>query len=207
MKQLTTHDLNRANIPERFWTAAFGEIPETAPYRPVVGKYLKELPRFVEEGVGLFLWNPLNGTGKTSIACTIGMRALRLGYSVYFIRTETLKEANVEGLMFDEARTIMDRVREVDIAILDDFGKEYKKSGSGYTETMIEDLFREKSQRKKVLIPTSNLEPGQIKELFSVDLAEVMKESMLTLRIVGEDEGGVNWRERKKNEIRKLLEA
>lgn len=207
LRALTAVDLLRAGIPERYWKASFKDVLErapNAPYIPFVRNYLKGLDGFVKDGAGLYLWSEKNGTGKTGLACVMGKRALMMGFSVLFIRSQALKDATVEGSMFSENETLAFRARTVDLTIVDDFGKEYK-TNSGYAETVIEDFVRERVQRGKAILMTSNLHPDDVSSTFSVDLKEVMKEAMVPVKIVGPEAGGINWRDLKKEELKAAL--
>src|SRR4051812_20417309 len=104
--------MERANLPSSYWEdIAFKNIPASAPYRDQVGKYLKNLPEFLDKGIGLYLWSNENGTGKTTLAALALRRALLLGNAVYFIRSQALKEAAIENLQFDLHYSVMARAR------------------------------------------------------------------------------------------------
>lgn len=203
-RDLTTRDLERANIPRRYWDAKLAAIPESAPYRADVAHYIGNLVPLVELGIGLYLWSEQNGTGKTAIACIILKEAMKNRLSAYYIRSQALKDAVLSDLMFDEANTVRDRVRAVEVLVIDDFAKEYK-GATGYAETLIEDVIRDRVQQKRVTILTSNLAPDKIKVFFSEDLSDVLREAAATLRIVGGDEGGKTWREEGKAEVKRMM--
>lgn len=202
MRTLTADDLHRANVPERYWTASFKQVPPSAPYRATFAKYVRNLDEHLAAGEGLYLWSALNGTGKTALAAIALRHALGLGHTGYFIRSQAAKEAMQvpERKMFDEVTTVDERMRAVTLLVLDDFAKEHR-TASGFAEAALEDLIRERVQRKKTTIITANVGPHKLAPkvpgevgLFTVDLAEVLKESVAPIEIVGEAEGGVNWR-------------
>lgn len=201
---LTNLDLERAGIPERYWGVRLGNIPDTAAHKVEVTNYLAKLDELVPKGIGLFLWSKENSTGKTAIACMAGIKGMMLGYSVLFITAEDLKEAMLNDERFDEHSSVVQRAKNVDLMILDDLGKEYKGS-SGFSETRFENLLRYRIQRNRATVVTSNLRPNQIGSIYAVDLAEVMKEALYGVEVVGEDRGGKNWRNEKALEIRRIL--
>lgn len=193
-EKLTNADLVRANIPERYWDVRFDAIPDTAPYKGQVARYLRDVEDNVENGRGLFVTHPKNGTGKTGIACLIGKRALLQGFTVYYTMSEAYKKAVVKNQMFDEYELVEDRARSVDLLILDDFGKEFK-GDSGWIESELENLFRERAQAKKTTIATGNNTPSQIVAQFGKDLSSVLKESAYVLVVPGAEDGGRDWRD------------
>lgn len=199
MKQLTIGDLKRANVPQRFWLVQYCKIPDTAPYKPKVYKYLKELESFFDSGVGLFLWSNENSTGKTSIAVTILKMALRLGKTAYFEESGRLKNALIHKDEFEDNVLIENRIRNVDLLVLDDVGKEYRTE-SGFAENVLESVLRDRSQKMKLTILTSNLQPNKMETLYSADLAALLKETMIPLNIAGYD-----WRKAKAEELNKML--
>lgn len=195
--KLTTADLLRANIPRRYWEVSFDKVPETAPYRGAVQKYLTNLGQHLERGEGLFLTHPTNGTGKTALAALVAKRALRLGYRAYYTMSEVYKTAVVQNQMFDEAQTVYDRARDVELLVLDDFGKEHK-GASGWIESELENLIRERVQQRKTTVLTANILPQAISTHFTEDLASLLREGCYILLIPGEDSGGKNWRDEHK---------
>jgi DNA replication protein DnaC len=194
MRSLTNYDLARANIPKRYWDARFDEIPDTAPYKVQLARYMRSLREEVRAGKGLFITHPRNGTGKTGIACLIGKRALKEGFTVYYVMCEPYKKAVVTNQMFDEYQLVEERARSVDVLILDDFGKEFK-GASGWIESELENLVRERTQNGRASILTSNVLPNDIANQFGEDLASVLRESVYIMLIPGAESGGKNWRE------------
>lgn len=200
--KLTKRHLERANIPERYWSdVRLGNIPDSAPYKEDLLRYLRNLEENVERGDGLLLYSQSNGTGKTAISTIVLRMALMLGYTGFFIRAAALQKAEVTDRAFDEFELVSDRVRNVDVLVLDDLGKEHKAK-SGFTESMVEDVIRERVQRAKTTIITMNLLPGQLDTEYSKDFRNVLKEAFLTIHVVDAEEGGVDWRERKKQQLK-----
>lgn len=199
MKRLTVADMKRANVPSRFWNVKLSEIPEHLEYRDKVRKYLEKMDEMLENGIGLFLYSDENSTGKTSIAVLALNQALRLRRTAYFEESGRLKAALIRAEEFEENIPIERRIRTVDLLVLDDVGKEYRTE-SGFAENTIESVLRDRSQSMRPTILTSNLKPNKIEQVYSADLAALLRETMIPLRISGYD-----WRALKAEELRQML--
>jgi DNA replication protein DnaC len=196
---LTVADMKRANVPSRFWNVKLSEIPEHLEYRDKVRKYLEKMDEMLENGIGLFLYSDENSTGKTSIAVLALKQALRLRRTAYFEESGRLKAALIRAEEFEENIPIERRIRTVDLLVLDDVGKEYRTE-SGFAENTIESVLRDRSQSMRLTIMTSNLKPNKIEQVYSADLAALLRETMIPLRISGYD-----WRALKAEELRQML--
>lgn len=199
MKRLTVADMKRANVPSRFWNVKLSEIPEHLEYRDKVRKYLEKMDEMLENGIGLFLYSDENSTGKTSIAVLALKQALRLRRTAYFEESGRLKAALIRAEEFEENIPIERRIRTVDLLVLDDVGKEYRTE-SGFAENTIESVLRDRSQSMRPTILTSNLKPNKVEQVYSADLAALLRETTIPLKISGYD-----WRALKAKELRQLL--
>ena len=196
---MTVADMNRANVPSRFWNVKLSEIPEHLEYRDKVRKYLEKMDDMLAQGIGLFLYSDENSTGKTSIAVLALKQALRLRRTAYFEESGRLKAALIRAEEFEENIPIERRIRTVDLLVLDDVSKEYRTE-SGFAENLIESILRDRSQNLKTTVLTSNLRPNKIEQVYSADLAALLRETTIPLKISGYD-----WRALKAKELRQLL--
>lgn len=203
MKKLTVDDIERARIPKRFWTVSFRKIAD-CDYKLKIKNYALKIEDMIKDGIGLFIYSKENSTGKTSIAVVIVKQALKIKKTALFVRADELKDAKISHKVFDEESSLIDRALKVDLLVIDDADKEYK-GGSNYAGTLVETIIRDRSQRKMATIITSNRTPGEIAEIYTRDLAELLTECMIPIKIVGESEGGVNWRKKIASEIRELI--
>lgn len=198
-RQLTYGDVRRANLPELFWGASMKAIPDALPYKQRVEKYLAQMPEMVEHGVGLYLWSNENSSGKTSIAALIVKEALRCGFTAFFEESGRLKTRLMNKDEFEEGTSVLERTGSVDLLVLDDIGKEYRTS-SGYAENAVETLLRGRVQRKQVTVMTGNVNPRDLKKLYSEDFAALLKESMVPIEVSGHD-----FRDARAKELQALL--
>lgn len=169
-------------IPRRHWTAAFAEI-EHEKLRDTVEDYLRQLDERLDAGDGLLLWGP-NGTGKTSAAVVIAKEARRRGAPVLFVNAEDLRQASIEGAIFHEDMTLMDRAREVEVLIVDDLGKDHRGQ-TGYSDTLFENLIRYRSANRRTTFVTTNLKPSKLMERYKASMMDVMREAMVPVAVEG----------------------
>jgi len=114
----------RAGIPKDFWEADISQVPESDPnpeidlsYRKAVAGYKGDLPRMVSEGLGLCLYGPAK-SGKTFLGCILLKEAFDKGKLIYRVTLENLTENGKNT--FNDACTISERAREVNVLLLDD---------------------------------------------------------------------------------------
>lgn len=186
--RLTQAHVERMKIPRRFWDVSFDQISDEI--RPKIEAYLRGLDDKLDRGEGLLLWGS-NGVGKTSVAVLIALEVRRRGSSVLFVTAEGLRSAVLEGTMFDDEQTMIERARAVDFLVLDDLGKEHPGE-TGFTERLFENLFRERSAARRATFVTTNLpmrpsEDGTraLTTAYIPSMIEVMKETMHPIRYVG----------------------
>lgn len=144
--------LRAAGIPERYWLATVGAIknPKLA---ADVCEMLKTAPLWIGEGMGWFLNGPLN-SGKSSIAAILAMEALKRCERVGWVSIR-----DVPAIRFrenDAMKRIDDRLRTLDVLVLDDFGAERFRLASA-AGTALEEVVRMVYDRRRTLIVTSNI--------------------------------------------------
>ena len=204
--KLTKAHMELMQIPRRFWEVDFESIPDCEG-KATLRSYLRNIEEMLDRGEGLMLWGP-NGHGKTSAAVLVGMEARRRGASVLFVQAETLRASVLDGTMFSDEKTLIERAREVDLLILDDLGKEHSGE-TGFSERLFENLIRGRSASKKVTLVTTNLplkprgdkssEPS-LKGKYIPSMLEVMREAMYPVLLKTH-----NWRDRAQENMHALL--
>jgi hypothetical protein len=199
IKEITVADMKRSNVPENFWYATLGSIPKHLPYVDKVISYHNKMEELLQQGVGLYLHSDDNQTGKTSIAVALLKRALRLRKTAYFSEAGSLKNALTRNEDFEESTLLDERLRVVDLLVIDDIGKEYRTS-SGFAETTFENIMRDRIQANKSIIITSNMQPKEISKVYSESLAALLKGNLIPINI-----SGYNWVAIKEANLKQIL--
>jgi DNA replication protein DnaC len=190
--RLTADHLLWMRLPSRFWEVTFAEIPNEVPtnsdkpsahpLQPIIQRYLSQLDDHLDRGEGLLLRGD-NGGGKTSAASVVAKEVRRTGASVLYVTAERLRQSVLEKEEFAEGQLLIDRARNVDFLLLDDLGKEHPGQ-SGFSERLFEDLLRERSSNKRTTFITTNYAMEKIAERYKTSMIEVMKETLLPVRVV-----------------------
>jgi DNA replication protein DnaC len=153
-RELTVGDLDRMRIPDRYREVTFSAVSE-GEHREVVRHYLNHFPEMAERGVGLVLSGP-NGTGKTSVAVVVAKEARRCGRTVLFVEAARLKDYAFGQVVFEDDVLMRDRMRAVDVLVLDDVGKGVQDS-VGAEERLLDDLVRHRAAHRRITILTTNM--------------------------------------------------
>lgn len=195
-------DLLRMGLPRRLWKSRFDTIPNGADEgkspRDVVGEYIRRMDEMLGRGIGLLLWGE-KGRGKSSASAVIAKEAKRRGATVLYIESETLVTSIRMRLMFDEIVLVEERARNVDLLVIDDFGKEYKDE-SGMNEKKLESLIRSRVSGEKTTILSSNLTIESLKVTYKETLVDVMGEAVVPVKFTG-----TNFRDDARKELVELL--
>lgn len=104
-------------------------------------------------------------------------------------------------MSWDSEELISDRVQCVSFLVLDDVGREYRTS-SGFVESRLGELLRDRMANRLVTSITTNLNPQEFRESYGEATAQLVVESTYPLFMEGE-----NMRERKRREIAEIFDA
>jgi DNA replication protein DnaC len=189
-RRLTQNDLLWMNIPRRFWGVRFNKISNFDSdgqhnLRLLVRNYFNSFQSVVQKGIGLILWGD-NGIGKTSASCVIAKEARRRGSSVLFLTMFEYLDSIISKIEFSYNKTIVERAKEVDILVLDDFGKEFRDKKK-WTDIQIEELIRCRNSNLGITIITMNMPMDEFIANSSNSLLDIMKESMFPFEVIGEN--------------------
>lgn len=175
-------DFERMNLPEEFWRTKIQDAPQSV--RDVIHRYLFRISEFVEKGAGLLLHGGA-GVGKSGIAALAAKEAHARGYTVFFIGVWELREAVRSKLMFDDAASVLDRCRNVDVLVLDNLREEDEKEYM-VNARVLEELVSYRKNKKRVTIITTRLSPSELRSKMS-GLYDATVGSLVPIAVAGDN--------------------
>jgi len=193
--RLTADHFLLMRIPRRFWEVKFDQIEPHL--QGIIRNYLQNLDDMLDSGSGLLLAGE-NGVGKTSAACFVAREVRRTGASVFMITAAGLIESVIEKAEVEDG-LVIDRARSVDFLLLDDLGKEHAGK-SQFADRVLENLIRERSAAHLTTFVTTNMSIEKLSERYKISMLEVMKETVLPVKVEGE-----NYREAAQKNLSKAL--
>jgi DNA replication protein DnaC len=181
---LTGKHLSRMRVGRRWWDCTVDAIPDGLAYKEVLKKYLSRLTDHVRAGRGL-LFHGEYSTGKTGAAVIIAKATVMYGGTAFFVPTTDLSDVKIDGTMFDANQTIWQRMRSVNLLVLDDLGSEHQ---SEWAKSLVERIIRIRSDHQRVIIATTNRPLKSLAETYGPAMA-VISSIMLPVEVSGK-----NWR-------------
>ena len=160
-------------IPRRYydmdfgWLRKHGSFPkENSEAYAVVKHYVDNLEANLKSGKGLILRGPA-GTGKTSIAVSILKEVLALNRGCMMISMPSLLDIMLTLSNGDRVAFLKyeQKLRNIPLLLLDDFGAEYSKSD--WVHTKVESIIIGRYHDMKPVILTTNYNNDQTKDHYS----------------------------------------
>lgn len=145
-----------------------------------LSQYVENLEQHMHDRRSLLLFGN-NGSGKTSSSMFVALNAIRKGKTARYI---TLRRFLNQKFNFSdpEAMEEVEYVRDVDVLVLDDIGKEFHGGSALRALVEMEELLRHRFSRDGITILTSNFNPFSVE--FEVEgVARVHHESILSLML------------------------
>lgn len=157
-----------------------------------VMKYLESSRSFLSKGMGLFLYGA-NGTGKSHLLNCSFIRFIKDGYKVRVYSFDEIIDMYTSSWYSDEDRhSLSNMLRSVDFLGIDEFGKNLDADGNpmylpDLAKRVMESVIRFRVQMGKPIWFTSNTEPKYVKQVFSEDIASLLREAVIPVCVRGED--------------------
>ncbi len=155
----------RSGMPERFrnvgsddfqWSIYEGRGSNANEQKNIIIKYLVEFEKFEEEGIGLYIWSGICGSGKTMLSCVIlNELAKRYKGSFKFVSTLDLLEQTKSSFNSNFVKDDIEALYDCRVLVLDDIGAQL---GREWVDTVLYRLVNDRHTKKKITIYTSNMD-------------------------------------------------
>lgn len=157
-----------------------------------VKKYLKDSKKAAKDGLGLYLWGS-NGTGKSHLMNCAFKELISENSKVRVYSMDEIVDKFTSSWYSDEDKKDLDYVlRNVEFLGIDEFGKNVDKDGKpvylpDLVKRVMESVIRFRVQMKKPIWIASNTDPKNVKQVFSEDIASLLREAVIPVCVRGED--------------------
>lgn len=157
-----------------------------------IKNYFKKLPEFYSEGIGVYLWGS-NGTGKSHLMNCSFMNLIKRGYTVRVFSMDELVDKFTSSWTSDEEKDDLNKtLRKVKFLGIDEFGKNVDGDGKpmplpDFVKRIIESVIRYRVQMRLPLWITSNTDPKFVRDVFSEDVASLLREAVIPVCVTGGD--------------------
>lgn len=185
MIELTTDHYKYMNFGKRYWSADLGHA--TPEQRKHIVEYVRHFKRMLSEGVGLYLCGQ-NGTGKTYLSAAL----MKYAWSTWRVTSYMTTAAELKAAWINEDilagdgsdETLLYRASNAKLFVIDDLGREHRAK-TGFAETQLGALLRERSRNLYTTFITSNMTPKTFAETYGMASSQLLKESMLPILLSG----------------------
>ena len=157
-----------------------------------VEKYLKIPNEVLHKGIGLYLWGS-NGTGKSHLMNCAFKELIQKRYTVRIYSMDELVDNFTSSWYSDENKKNLNKVlRNIDFLGIDEFGKNVDKDGNpvylpDLAKRVMESAIRYRVQMHRPIWFASNTDPKFVKDVFSEDIASLLREAVVPVCVRGGD--------------------
>jgi len=175
-------ELTYSGIPKEYWHLNFKNLKLTPSIiKTMFQKYINNLNTAVEKGLGLCFFGS-NGLGKTSLLVEIGKEAVIAGYNVVYTTTQNWVEYKMTDNQYN-----LDRISEAKIILLDEIDKPYRKRGSDFVISSLENFFRNELPKNKIVNLATNWNKKQMIENLGDSVWSIILRKNKPISLMGED--------------------
>ena len=186
LKLIWVKELIYSRLPKPYWTAELDKLKIKSEIKSVTNKYLKNYKIAKANGLG-FIFHGANGVGKTSAATAIARVFLKKSYNIVYITAQTYMDFEMEFENPENRQAILNRLKEADMILLDEWDKLYMKVGSTYAIKKIENFLREMLSLNKMLLICTNLEEEEIVDMFNKSIYSLIQRHLKFIHFTGKD--------------------
>lgn len=164
-------------------------VPKVALER--VRLYMDNLSALLNDGLGMILWSPRTGTGKSLMSYLILKEALAQGYSGYFTSFADMVDHHMAGWSDPETRAWFTRtIEHADVLVIDELGKE-NPGRHHVVDELLDRVIRSRIAHNRATILPTNLEPQHGKSVgddftrYHQGLLDLLTEASIIVEVSG----------------------
>ena len=159
----------RANIPHSFyesklsdfdWTAYRNdkdEVIDLTKQKQFVESFVNDFDKWQKQGMGLYFWSNIRGTGKTYLAsCVCNELMAKYHMVTKFVSASELISLDQQGRKDNFEKNPIDVLCDCVLLVIDDLGQQ--KTGENYLDDILFRIIDHRYQNKLVTMITSNIE-------------------------------------------------
>lgn len=156
--------IEKSSIPKRFLSSSFGNFKTGNEEKKLIAlrlckKYTSNFKALKSRGTGLILAGGV-GTGKTHLACSIGLDLIGRGYKILFSSSyDALRRIKDTYSSNTSESVVLKKYTECDLLIFDEIGVEY---GSDTDKTLIYKIINSRYEEVLPTLIISNLSPKEL---------------------------------------------
>lgn len=152
-----------------------------------IKSYVDKSAEFFAEGLGVYLHGS-NGVGKTMLTMMAFMALIDRGYSVKVLTLSTLIDKSASAWFSkEEARSVARMLQRVDFLCIEEIGKEFQSTKNNLGPAILDRVIRYRVQMKKPIWFTANVPPEKVKDMYTEDIASMLREGCYILNVTGGD--------------------
>lgn len=158
----------------------------------VVKNYLRKSAEMRREGVGVYLWGS-NGSGKSHLMNCAFKELIAQTYKVRVYSLDEIVDKFTSAWYSDTEKQELNRVlHQIDFLGIDEFGKNVDADGNpiylpDLVKRVMESVIRYRVQMHLPIWFASNTDPKYVKDVFSEDIASLLREAVVPVCVRGED--------------------
>lgn len=177
-----------AGIPLNYQRLSWDDV-RTVP-QPVIDQvmgYALQAARNIASGRNLILWSKSPGTGKTLLATLLAKFLMANGWQAHVSQFNDIIDLFTQSWRDkDEKDQWNRRVRNVDVLVMDDLGKEHK-GRIEMVESMVDQIIRARVSDAAPVIITTNLTPDEIQQGYGAYSMSLLTEAADFIEVTGSD--------------------
>jgi primosomal protein DnaI len=183
----TKEKLRFTLLPEEHWYAVVSKVQDSS-NPDLIQSWLEDPTEHLESSSkGLYIYGQYR-RGKSSLAALIMKLSLARGIYGLWLNYRDLPGYVINKDLFTDNQTILERAKEVELLVIDEF---YPEVRTGFFPVKtLDDLIRDRLQKNKTTIITSNCSPndlikGKLKDLTS-SLVFVLGDACSSVELKGD---------------------